>query len=75
VLSLQAQTDAGLSPELDMLGSYREEVHQAAGMVSVQLGVSVAEAMVRLRAHAYAEDRSLTEVAGDVVARRLRLDE
>ena len=42
-------------------------------MVSVQLGVGLAEALVRLRAHAYAGDRPLADVAADVVARRLRL--
>ena len=41
-------------------------------MISVQLGVGVEEAFVRLRAHAYARDRPLTAVARDVVARRLR---
>ena len=55
--------------------TYRAEVHQATGMVSVQLGVSLAEALVRLRAHAWAEDRLLADVAADVVARRLRFGE
>ena len=41
-------------------------------MISVQLGVGVEEAFVRLRAHAYAGDRSLAAMARDVVARRLR---
>jgi hypothetical protein len=50
------------------------EVHQATGMVSVQLGTSITEAFVRLRAHAYASDRRLSAVAGDVVTRRLRFD-
>ncbi len=49
------------------------EVHQATGMVSAQLGVSMDEAFVRLRAHAFADRRSLQDVARDVVARRLRL--
>jgi len=53
-------------------GTHRAEVHQATGMVSVQLDVSLAEALVRLRAHAYAQDRGIAEVAADVVARRLR---
>jgi len=51
---------------------HRAELFQAQGMVMVQLGVSLAEAMARLRAHAYAQDRSLDEVARDVIARRLR---
>jgi hypothetical protein len=49
-----------------------DEVHQATGIVSVQLGTSITEAFVRLRAHAYASDRRLSAVAHDVVARRLR---
>lgn len=52
----------------------RAELFQAQGMVMVQLGVSLGEAMARMRAYAYAENRRLSEVAHDVVARRLRLD-
>ena len=50
------------------------EVHQATGIVAVQLDVGLDEAFVRLRAHAYADGRPLREVASDVVARRLRLE-
>lgn len=75
ILAHQAGAPAGaLARDLESLGSSRAEVHQASGMVSVQLGVSVAEALVRLRAHAYAGDRPLANVARDVVDRRLRLD-
>jgi hypothetical protein len=65
----------GREPRPGWAGSstHRVEVHQATGMISVQLGVSLAEALVRLRAYAYANDRPLHEVAADVVARRLRL--
>lgn len=49
------------------------EIYQAQGIVVVQLSVGPAEAMVRLRAHAYAEDRNLLAVARDVVAGRLHL--
>lgn len=52
----------------------RAVVHQATGMVSAQLECPPADALARLRAHAYAEDRTVEEVAQDVVARRLRLD-
>lgn len=48
-------------------------VHQATGMVSVQLSVSLGEALLRLRAHAYGSGRTLTDTARDIVARRLRL--
>ncbi|MFF4903693.1 ANTAR domain-containing protein [Streptomyces sp. NPDC001260] len=53
-------------------GLHRPAVHQATGMISVQLGVSMQEALLRLRAHAYGSERPLGEVAQDVVARRLR---
>lgn len=48
------------------------EVHQATGMISVQLDTDLAQAFVRLRAHAYTHDRRLADVARDVIARRLR---
>ena len=49
-------------------------VHQASGMTSVQLGIGVDDALLRLRAHAFALDRRLADVAADIVARRLRLE-
>ncbi|WP_254710069.1 ANTAR domain-containing protein [Streptomyces lunaelactis] len=54
------------------LGGYRAEIDQAAGILTVQLGVGIDEAFVRMRAHAYLRGRRLTEVAADVVAHRLR---
>lgn len=48
------------------------QVHQATGMVAAQLDVKVDEAFARLRARAFADQRSLAELAGDVVARRIR---
>ena len=58
----------------EQAGSPHPEVHQATGMITVQLGVSVAVALIRLRAYAYAHDRRLRDVAADVVARRLRFE-
>ncbi len=52
----------------------RSELFQAQGMVMIQLGVSLSEAMSRLRAHAFAQERKLGDVARDVVARRLELE-
>ena len=52
----------------------RTEVSQATGMLVAQLEVEPAEALVRLRAHAYATDRSATDVARDILDRRLRLE-
>jgi GAF domain-containing protein len=65
-----AQQEAFAAAEQDA-EFYRAVVHQASGMVSVQAGVSLAEALLRLRAHAFGHERSVTEVAEDVVARRL----
>jgi hypothetical protein len=62
--------DARLSDE-----ELNAEVHQASGMVSVQLGVSVGEALARLRARAFVDGTTLAVVARKVVARSLRLDE
>ena len=60
---------------LDEAMEYRFELYQAQGMVMVQMGVTLVEALVLLRAYAYSHDRDLADVARDVVARRLRLDE
>jgi len=59
---------------LDEAIEHSPELFQAQGMVMVQLGVSLAEALVRIRAHTYAENRRLNDVARDIVARRLRFD-
>jgi hypothetical protein len=53
---------------------YRAEIYQAAGMLTVQLGVAIEAAMVRLRSHAFAAGRSTGDVARDVVRHELRLD-
>ncbi len=55
------------------LALHRAEIDQATGMLTEQLGTGIAEALLRLRAYAYAQDRRLADVAGDIVARRLRL--
>ena len=64
---------AGLDGQAPDLAVHRAEIDQATGMLTVQLDVPVAEAFARLRAYAYSQDRRLAEVAGDIVARRLRL--
>jgi hypothetical protein len=48
------------------------EVHQATGMVAVQLGVPMQEALSRLRAAAYSSDQTIDEVSRDVVSRARR---
>ncbi|OAK54790.1 GAF domain-containing protein [Rhodococcoides kyotonense] len=48
----------------------RPQINYAAGMVSVQLNVTFADALSAMRARAYLEQCSLTEIADDVVAHR-----
>jgi ANTAR domain len=76
-LLLDASSGISGSPgyrPLDALSDRRAVVYQATGMISVQLGVSLEEALVRLRAHAFGSSIALGDVAAEVVARRLRLD-
>ena len=74
LLHLQDQMPLGdgLHPDLRDAGPDRSEVHQATGMISVQAGVGLAEALMLLRARAFSTGRSITEVAFDVVNRTLR---
>jgi len=74
VLEAQAGAPFGaVAGELEAGADFHFAVHNAAGMVSVQEGISVTEALIRLRAYAFSNDRLLADVAQDVVARRLRL--
>jgi hypothetical protein len=60
----------------DVISSDRHtEVYQATGMVSVQLGVSLVDALARLRGHAFAHSQPISVVAHEIVNRRLRLDQ
>jgi hypothetical protein len=52
----------------------RVEVSQATGMLVAQFEIEPAEALVRLRAHAYATGRSATDVARDILDRGLKLE-
>jgi hypothetical protein len=73
VLAMQADATPGmLGAELEAGSDFRFVVHQASGMVSAQLEVTVGEALVRMRAFAFSHNRALAVVAEDVVARRLR---
>jgi len=74
VLEAQAGAPAdAVAEELEAGADFHFTVHNAAGIVSVQNGISVAEALIRLRAFAFSSDRLLADVASDVIARRLRL--
>lgn len=73
VLGMQADALPGtLGAALEDEANFRFVVHQASGMVAVQLEVSMSEALLRLRAYAFANGQLVTEVAEDVVQRNLR---
>lgn len=75
-LGLQAGAPAGTLHELlAKEPTHWAELHQATGMVSVQLGVSLDQAFVRLRARAFVDGRPLRAVAREIVAGRLRLED
>ncbi|HUR18432.1 MAG TPA: GAF and ANTAR domain-containing protein [Acidimicrobiales bacterium] len=75
LLVMQADAPPGqLAASIEDGSDFQHVVHQASGMVSAQLEVTVGQALIRLRAHAFGNDRPLVVVAQDVVARRLRFD-
>lgn len=75
-LLLLAEDEAKGLAAVEQTGTDRRTVvHQATGMVMAQIGGTIGGAFARLRAHAYAEERPLDEIATDVVNRRLRFDE
>lgn len=69
-----AVTDPKSNAWAELNALSRTEVSQATGMLVAQLDIEPAEALVRLRAHAYSTGRSATEVARDILDRRLRLE-
>lgn len=70
LLKPSGQLRAGLENSIVILG--HPEVAQATGMIAVQLGVSITEALARLRARAFVERSAISEIACDVIARRRR---
>jgi DNA-binding GntR family transcriptional regulator len=75
VLEAQAGAPTGtVAQVLEAGADFHFAVHNAAGMISVQQDISVTDALIRLRAYALTHDRSLTEVAQDVIDRKLRLE-
>lgn len=65
-IDLAAQLRQDLAP-------LRPCVHQATGMLTVQLGLDIESAFGRLVAHAAVHGLRLSDVADDIVERRLRL--
>jgi len=68
ILGDHALTDQGwVQGPWEPLVDHRAEIHQAQGMVMVDLGVDLAEALLRMRAHAYSEGRPLIEIAQAII--------
>jgi hypothetical protein len=89
-LSSEAVTDAAVLADLAMFALLENElvddedklrmevsyqdVHLATGVLAAKLRIGLEDAFVRLRAHAFAERRSLLEVSRDVLHQRISLD-
>jgi hypothetical protein len=75
LLTMQAGSPPGdLAQELQGQSGLDFRVHQAAGMVAVQASLTVKEALVLIRAHAYATQSELAQVAGAIVTRSTYFD-
>jgi len=75
LLELEHELVPGNLPErLLEVVDHRAHVHQATGMIAAQLKADTAMALSRLRAFAWSNDRTIDDVAADVVARKLRFD-
>lgn len=72
LLDLQYETSpTELHPQLAEVADGHREIHQATGMISVQAAVTLAEALLLLRARAYADECPLLGLAKEVLARRV----
>ncbi|MCU1388303.1 MAG: hypothetical protein JWL72_1641 [Ilumatobacteraceae bacterium] len=67
---------SGAAAEADAVDewAYPSIVHSASGMISEQLDITVEEALLRLRAVAFAIDRKVTDISRDVLDHRFRLE-
>jgi hypothetical protein len=75
LLDIQAgAVDGELERRLDKPWGHRAIVHQATGVVSAQLGITLVEALVRLRATAFSNERSIYDIAAEVVSGREALE-
>jgi hypothetical protein len=64
------QSESGWS---EIVTLERVEVYQATGMVIAQLNVGPVEALIRIRAYAFAHNLTASEVAWEIIERRLSL--
>ena len=70
LLRIKESTASATTTEASPLS--RREIHQATGMVLVQMNVTPTDALLLLRGHAFAHGKTVRTVAGEVVARQLQ---
>jgi hypothetical protein len=63
-----------LSPALEDGAAFRSVVHQATGVLAARFACSIEEALVRLRGTAFSSDRTLPDVAADIVSGALTIE-
>jgi len=68
------QIDGHTVDDVTWLADSHTEIHQAVGMVRIQLGVSSDVALLRLRGYAFTQGLALAEVARRVVSRAFQFD-
>jgi hypothetical protein len=71
-LLLDTRLEGRVDDDFDVHSTVQVQVHQATGMVQVQLDLSAEDALLTLRARAFSSGRPLAEISSDVVSRRLR---
>jgi len=64
---------AGEHPETGTFS--RRLIHQATGMVLVQLGTTAEDAYLVIQGRAYAENRPMRDIAEDIIERRIRFSD
>lgn len=72
-LPIDEAAGTGLAAAVTAAADVQSRIHQAAGIISVDQGCSLEEALVRMRAHAYSHDLLVSEVATAVLEGRSRL--
>lgn len=68
-----AEADGHEPDDLDWISDIHAEVHQACGIVTYELKITIEMALLRIRAHAYAHDLPISVVARQIVNRQLSL--
>jgi hypothetical protein len=68
--SATTESGLGLDPDHHAAMAIHGHIYQAQGMTMVDLGISLPAALARMRAHAFATDQDLADLATDIIAGR-----